>query len=140
MEVPLWDKNQGTIRQARADLARQHAEIRRLELLLRQELGSVYEHYLTALQHVENYEAVILPEARRAYEVRLDSYEDDRIQWRDVLLAQSNYFGLRGQYIEHLITLRENEVLILGFLLHGGLAAPERPTPMEHIDVSPRPR
>ena len=140
MEVPLWDKNQGTIRQARADLARQQAEIRRLELLLRRELGRVYDLYLTALQHVQNFEQVMLPESRMAYEVRLDSYEDDRIQWTDVLAAQTAYFTLRAQYVQHLIQLRESEVLITGYLLHNGLMVPERPTPPEHIDVSPQPR
>jgi outer membrane protein TolC len=140
MEVPLWDKNQGTIRQARADLARQHEEIRRIELLLRRELGRVYEMYLTALQHVQNFEQVILPESRQAYEVRLDSYEEDRIPWTDVLAAENGYFTLRSQYIQNLVQLRESEVLILGYLLHGGLMVPERPTPPEHIDVSPQPR
>jgi outer membrane protein TolC len=140
MEVPMWDKNQGTIRQARADLARQQAEIRRMELWLRRELGRVYDLYLTALQHVQSFEQVILPEARQAYEVRLDSYEDDRIPWTDVLTAQSGYFALRSQYVQNLVQLRESEVLITGYLLHGGLMVPERPTPPEHIDVSPQPR
>ena len=140
MEVPLWDKNQGTIRQARSDLARQQAEIRRVELLLRRELGRVYDLYLSALQHVQNFEQVILPEARQAYELRLDSYEDDRIPWTDVLAAQSGYFALRAQYVQHLIQLRDSEVLITGYLLQGGLMVPERPTPPQHIDVSPQPR
>jgi outer membrane protein, heavy metal efflux system len=140
MEVPLWDKNQGTIRQARADLARQHAEIRRIELLLRRQLAEVYERYVTAAQHVANFEQVILPEARRAYEIRLDSYKADRIQWTDVLVAERGYFALRIQYVEQLTELRETEVLIVGYLLHGGLSAPERPTPPGHIDASPRPR
>lgn len=140
MEVPLWDKNQGTIRQAHSDLARQQAEIRRIELLLRRELGRVYDLYLTALQHVQNYEQVILPEARQAYEVRLDSYEEDRIPWTDVLAAQSGYYTLRSQYVQNLVQLRESEVLITGYLLHGGLMVPERPTPPQHIDVSPQPR
>jgi outer membrane protein TolC len=140
MEVPLWDKNQGTIRQARSDLARQQAEIRRVELLLRRELSRVYDTYLTALQQVQTFEQVILPEARMAYEVRLDSYEEDREQWTDVLAAERAYFTLRGQYIQQLMQLRESEVLIIGYLLHGGLMVPERPTPPEHIDVAPKPR
>jgi outer membrane protein, heavy metal efflux system len=139
-DVPLWDKNQGTIRQARSDLARQQAEIRRVELLLRRELGLVYDRYLTALQQVQSFEQVILPESRKAYELRLDSYEDDREQWTDVLFAENAYFTLRGQYIQQLMLLRESEVLIVGYLLHGGLMVPERPTPPEHIDVAPKPR
>jgi hypothetical protein len=140
MQVPLWDRNQGTIRQARADLARQQAEIRRIELMLRRELGTVYDQYLTALQQVEALQLVILPESRRAYEVRLDSYQDNRERWTEVLAAEKGYFTARVQHLEQQSLLRESEVLLVGYLLHGGLMTPERPTPSQHIDVAPKPR
>ncbi len=38
MEIPLWDWNQGTVKQAEADLVRQQHEVRRTELRLRSEL------------------------------------------------------------------------------------------------------
>lgn len=140
LEVPIWDRNQGTIRQAEADLVRQQAEVRRTELFLRQELSRVYENYLTALQHVMEFDAVILPEARDAYINQLDAYKEDRQNWGDVLDAQREYFDLRRQYIEHLVTWRRNEVLISGFLLHGGLDAAPNPTPPGHIDAVAQPR
>ncbi|MGN6547757.1 MAG: TolC family protein, partial [Aureliella sp.] len=140
IDAPLWDWNQGTIRQARADYARQDAEIRRIELTLRQKLGAEYRQYIAAFQHVENFEQVILPESRSAYEVQLDSYEDDRIRWTDVLAAENAYLLLQIDYVNSLVRLRESEVLIVGYLLHGGLVAPERPTPPGHIDATPRPR
>ncbi|MGN6547756.1 MAG: TolC family protein [Aureliella sp.] len=140
VDAPVWDWNQGTIRQARADYARQDAEIRRVELMLRQELATEYRQYITAYQRVENFEQVILPESRSAYEVQLDSYEDDRIRWTDVLTSESAYLQLQIDYINNLVRLRESEALIVGYLLHGGLVAPERPTPPGHIDATPRPR
>ena len=140
LEVPVFDWNQGTIRQAEADFARQQGELQRTELVLRQRLAQQYRAYLTAVQHVRNYEQVILPEARRAYDLRLQSYEADRAPWADVLAAERDYFMHRGQYITNLIAWRENEVSILGFLLHGGLTAPTNPTPPGHIDAVPQPR
>lgn len=140
IDAPLWDWNQGTIRQARADYARQNAEIRRIELTLRQKLATQYRQYITAFQRVENFEQVILPESRNAYEVQLDSYEDDRIRWTDVLTSESAYLQLQIDYVNSLVRLRESEALIVGYLLHGGLAVPERPLPPEHIDATPRPR
>jgi outer membrane protein TolC len=140
IDAPLWDWNQGTIRQARADYARQDAEIRRVELTLRQQLGTEYRQYIAAYQHVENFEQVILPESRRAYEVQLDSYEDDRIRWTDVLASENVYLLLRIDYVNSLVRLRASETLIVGYLLHGGLVTPERPTPPGHIDSTPRPR
>jgi outer membrane protein, heavy metal efflux system len=140
IEVPLFDRNQGTIRQAEADYARQQGEVRRIELMLRRDLANQYRTYLTALQHVRDYQQVVLPENRRAYELLLESYEAHRAPWIDVLNAEETYFQARVQYIQNLMAWREAEVLLLGYLLHGGLQAPTQPVPPGHIDAVPRPR
>jgi outer membrane protein TolC len=139
-DVPIFDRNQGTIRQAEADLRRQSAEIRRTELRLRDQLSQTYQDYLTALQHVTEFQAVILPEARSAYANQLDAYKEDRQNWGDVLRSQREYFDLREQYVQNLILWRTNEALINGFLLHGGLDAAPSPTPPGHIDAVAQPR
>ena len=140
LEVPIFDWNQGTIRQAEADFARQQAELRRIELLLKRDLARTYRDYLTALQHVENYEQVILPETRQAYQLQLRSYKDNRIPWNEVLVTQQEYFTVRAEYVRNLIAWREAEVLIVGFLLHNGLEAPSAPPPAGHINAVPKPR
>ena len=43
LDVPIWDRNQGTIQQAQADLTRQGAEIRRTQLRLRRDLSERYQ-------------------------------------------------------------------------------------------------
>lgn len=138
--IPLWDRNQGTIQQAEADLFRQDAEIRRTQLRLRRELSMRYEAYLTALQHVTEFVSVILPEAKAAYAEQLEAYQQNRQNWGAVLDSQRQYFTLKEQFVEQLITLRTGEVLINGFLLQGGLTAPTNPTPPGHIDAVARPR
>jgi len=140
LDIPIFDWNQGTIRQAEADYARQQGELRRLELMLKQHLASTYSSYLTALQHATNYAEIILPEASAAYELQLHGYDEDRLPWTSVLETQKEYFQLRAEYIQHLRAWRESEVLIMGFLLHGGLNAPTGPTPPGHIDSVPKPR
>ena len=52
IEIPLFDRNQGTVRQAQADYTRQQSEIRRTQLDLRRGLAAEYDAYLTAYQHV----------------------------------------------------------------------------------------
>ena len=139
-DVPIFDRNQGTVRQAEADLRRQSAEIRRTELRLRDRLSQTYQDYLTALQHSTEFETVILPEARSAYANQLDAYKENRQNWGDVLRAQREYYELREQYVQNLILWRTNEALINGFLLHGGLDAAPSPTPPGHIDAVAQPR
>ncbi len=133
--MPVWNWNQGNIRSANAQVVRQQAEIRRVSLALQKDMAMVYRAYLTALQHVESYQRFILPELRRAYELALDSYEDSRNTWGDVLMAQRAYYMNRMAYVTHLMAWREAEVLIVGYLLHGGLmpvmpAGPPTMTPM----------
>jgi len=140
VELPLFDWNQGTIRQAEADYVRQQSEVRRIELTLKQQLSQVYRDYLTALQFATNYADVILPDARTAYELQLRSYQDNRIPWAEVLRTQADYFSLRAEYVRHLISWRQSEVLVAGFLLHGGLMAPSAPPPPGHINSVPKPR
>jgi outer membrane protein TolC len=140
IELPVFDWNQGTIRQAEADYARQQGELRRIELDLQRELGRRYRDYLTALQHVVNYQEVILPESRKEYELQLESYKEDRLAWPVVLESEREYFSLRAEYVRNLIAWREAEVLILGFLLHNGLMPATEPAPAGHINAVPKPR
>jgi outer membrane protein TolC len=140
LEVPLFDRNQGTIRQAEADLRRQRGEIRRIELLLKRRLAEQYRHYLTAAQHVQQYQVAILPEARKAYETQLESYKENRIAWPLVLEAEREYSGHRVQYTNQLVAWRESQVAIEGLLLVDGLSAPPGTAPPGHIDSVPKPR
>ncbi|MGE0827314.1 MAG: TolC family protein [Candidatus Binatia bacterium] len=140
VEVPLFDRNQGTIRQAQADLLRQHAEVRRTELRLRRLLAEQYRQYRTAGQHVREYREVILPEAQARYVTRLESYREDRATWPEVLEAQKGFFLRRLLLVDHLLSWRESEVTITGLLLVNGLDAPVGVTPPGHIDAVPKPR
>ncbi len=140
LEIPLYDRNQGTIKQAEADYSRQQSEIRRTELDLRRRLSVEYGRYLTAAQNVQNYETVILPERKKAYSLVLSSYKANRIAWDDVLTAYDDYTRARVEYVMNLSAQRTSEILIDGFLLHGGLQTPSGPLPGGHIDSVPKPR
>lgn len=140
MEIPLYDRNQGTIRQAQSDLARQRQEIERIEFTLRNQLAMTYQRYATALQHAHEYERVILPELKAAYAELLESYQEDRVRWPDVLAAQRDYFDARLAQVDNLVEARTQEVLVYGFLLHDGLMAAPGVTPPGHIDAVPKPR
>jgi len=140
IEVPLFDRNQGTIEQAQADYTRQMHEIRRLRLDLRKRLAGEYDNYISAVQHVTEFESVILPAKRKAYELALTGYKCNRSEWPDVLAAQEAYTNARLQLVQHQESQRTSEVLINGFLLHGGLVTPDGPVPGGHIDAVPKPR
>ena len=140
IEIPLFDRNQGTVEQARADYHRQQNEIRRIELSLRKMLAAVYQEYALSYEHAAEYRDTIVPEARAAYRELLESYKANRVAWPEVLEAQRDYSEMRVAQIDYEEQLRRNEVLIHGFLLHDGLRAAEGPMPPGHIDAVPKPR
>ena len=140
IELPIFDWNQGTIRQAQADLRRQQAEVRLTELRLRRSLATQFQRYRTALRQVTNYRKVLLPESQSRYRIRLNSYGNNRQAWPAVLDAQRDFFMRRLRYIDHLVAWRSTQVTIDGLLLVDGLMPPGGVTLPGHIDAVPKPR
>lgn len=138
--LPLFNRNQGTVREAQADLARDHAEHRRLGLSLRQRLADAVTGYNNALQSVEDFRAESLPLARRAYEVQSANFRARRAAWPQVLVVHRTYVELNKEYVQSLLELRRSEVAINGMLLVDGLSTPGSPTSQGHIEAVPTPR
>lgn len=65
--VPIFDRNQGNILQAQANLLRAEEEEHRVRDQLTQNLADAYERYRNALVQIEDYRQVILPAQVRAY-------------------------------------------------------------------------
>ncbi len=140
IELPLFDRNQGTIHQAQADLRRQQVEVRLTKLRLRRSLAEQFQRYRTALQQVDTYRKILLPESQERYRIRLKSYGENRQAWPAVLEAQQDFFERRLLYIDHLVAWRSTQVAIDGLLLVDGLVAPGGVTLPGHIDAVPKPR
>jgi cobalt-zinc-cadmium efflux system outer membrane protein len=140
VKLPLWNRNQGTIHQAQADLARSHAEVERLELSLRQQLADAFQKYQTALAKVNLYTTSSLPKASKAYEIMLEQYKQKRAEWIKVVEFQHRLLDVQSEYTMALLELRRAEVSIQGMLLEDGLSVPMSPRSAGHLEVSPNPR
>ena len=138
--LPIFDRNRGTIRQAEADLARSRANVRRVELELRARLAKHFGRYQLAYNTVQKYRDIILPRAKKAYELLNENYQARRIAWPEVLASHRAYLRLRVQYVEHVAEYHEADVLVQGMLLTGGLAQPATTISEGHIDSVPKPR
>jgi outer membrane protein, heavy metal efflux system len=124
VRLPVFDKNQGNIHAARAQVAYAEAELCRVRLSLRQRLAEAYARYRTARTIVQTYRKDNLPDAKQAYELYLDSFRKRRAAWPQVLVAQRTYFQISVGYTEALADMRCAEVVILGLLLVDGLNEP----------------
>jgi cobalt-zinc-cadmium efflux system outer membrane protein len=138
--LPIFNRNQGTIQEAKADLARSEAEVVRVELSLRERLADAFNRYRTARQTAELYRDGIVPQATEAYEVQLDMYRKRRTPWREVVSLQRNVLEEKVRYTRSLLELREAEVEIGGLLLVDGLTIPPAPLSAGHLEANPNPR
>jgi outer membrane protein TolC len=138
--IPLFNRNQGTIQQAEADLERQKAQVRLVELSLRRRLAWQYTRLKTELAYVQAFKNIIVPESRGKYEVHLKSYKDTRLDWPEVLKSQHEFVEARIEYVHHLVECKEAGLEVQGLLLTGGLIPPPGVTPPGHIDATAQPR
>jgi cobalt-zinc-cadmium efflux system outer membrane protein len=140
LEVPLFDRNQGTIQQAKADLARSQAEVARVELSLRQRLAAVFTHYLTAWETVRLYREINLPKAAEALQEQREMYQKRRAPWINVVRQERDLLEIEAEYTQGLLELRKADIAIRGLLLIDGLTEPPPPLPGGHMDAVPKPR
>jgi cobalt-zinc-cadmium efflux system outer membrane protein len=124
VEVPIFNRNQGNVTSARADMERTQAETRRVELQLRQQAAIVVEQYQAARITVVGYQTQILPRTQRLYEMQVNTWSRMALSYPQVLLAQQSLFTAQAEYIQALQNLKTNAVALSGFLLADGLAAP----------------
>jgi cobalt-zinc-cadmium efflux system outer membrane protein len=119
--VPVFNRNQGNIAHAVADIHEAAAEVRRTELALRDLLAEAFRRYETARAQVEELRDQILPDAEENLELTASGYKAGEIAFPQVLTARQTYFQSSLAYVEALVEMRKTRVEIDGLMLTGGL-------------------
>jgi cobalt-zinc-cadmium efflux system outer membrane protein len=88
MEVPLFDRNQGNIRTARADIASSRANLRTIELDLATQAAQAVATYRVAQRQADWYEHSILPKARETLQLTQQLYARGEVTFLSLLQAQ----------------------------------------------------
>jgi len=127
VNVPIFNRNQGGIAAAEAELAIADRDLQRLQLVLRSRFASSFREYRNAQQMVERYRTQVVPRARQGYQMYLSSFRQMAAAYPQVLIAQRTLFQVEVEYARALIQLRQSAVGLRGFLLMGGLDAVGRP-------------
>jgi outer membrane protein, heavy metal efflux system len=136
LEIPFFNRNQGNIEAAKANLERARHDVERVRLSLRLRMARAYKQYQDSLTRVEKYRTQMIPRAQKAYDLYLASFRQMAAAYPQVLIAQRNLFQLHEHYIADLITTWQSAVEITGLLLTGGLEAPGgmEVTPAERME------
>ncbi len=125
LRIPLFNRNQGGIAAATAELDIAEREVQRVELLLRARFAAAYRSYLNAQRVAAQYEKQIVPNAQSAYDMYLKNFRGMAAAYPQVLIAQRTLFQVRADYIAALVDTWQNAILLQGYLLSGALAAPD---------------
>lgn len=135
IQIPIFNRNQGNVAAARAELERARLDVDRTKLALRSRLAEVYRAYRIALTRIDQYKVEMLPKAERAYELYLNTFRRMASAYPQVLIAQRNLFQLQDDYVDALVAVWQGSTEIQGLLLTGGVEVSGASVSMEQMQM-----
>ncbi len=124
MDLPIWNRNQGGIAAARAQVAYAETDLNRIRLAIGARFSEAVQNYNNALDAVLRYRTLVLPKADEAFQLYLAQFKKMSAAYPQVLIAQRTMAQVRKQYIIAIVDFRKSSTELEGFLLTGGLDAP----------------
>ena len=121
--IPVFNKNQGNIAAARAELMRASREVERIENAIKARLAAVSRDYDSSLAGVAKYATDILPNADDGLKLAEQAYKAGETSFVQVLVARRTYFDTNLQYIASQTQLAQAQAQVDGYVLTGALDA-----------------
>ena len=127
VQIPIFNRNQGNVAAARADIDRAGQERQRISLTLRERAASAVDQYANARLMAVEYRDEILPRAKKGYALMVEKYGQMLASYRRVIETQRKLYELQTEYVMALEAVWTNGIALQGYLLTDGLEAPARP-------------
>jgi len=96
--LPTWNRNQGNIRAARAELGMAIQDVGRVENELAERVATALRTYSAALKLAEQYRKEILPRAEETYKLSLEAFKGGQFEYLRVIQAQRSVAEARLEY------------------------------------------
>lgn len=100
MPLPVFDRNQGSIREARVRRVQSDVELQAALVRARATLYGVYQEMTAARERAESLRNDAVPQAQIALEQTQSGYERGRFSFLDLLTSQQELLALRGAAID----------------------------------------
>ena len=98
MPVPVWNRNQGNIREAKAQLGMAIQNTGRVENDLADRLSAAFRTYNAARTRAERYRREILPRAEETLKLSLEAFKGGQFEYLRVIQAQRSVAEARLEY------------------------------------------
>lgn len=119
--LPLFDRNQGNIFKAQAELSAAETRAQQIELGLTSQLAVTFRRYANSRQQVNRYTQQMLPRAHQSLDYVTKGYREGQVNFLTLLTSQRTYYQVNLQYLDAVRQLRESEILMNGQLLRDSL-------------------
>ncbi len=96
--LPTWNRNQGNIRAAKAELGMAIQEVGRVENELAERVATALRAYAAAAKLAEQYRDDILPKAEETYKLSLEAFKGGQFEYLRVIQAQRAVAEARLEY------------------------------------------
>ena len=116
LPLPIFDRNQGKVREAQFNLARAGEERRAAEVRVRTQFASAYEQLLLSHAEVTTFRDDVLPGAAEAFESTRVAFAEGKLGYLDVLDAERTLFDVRGEYVEALASYHGAKAVVEALL------------------------
>jgi outer membrane protein, heavy metal efflux system len=117
LPVPVWNRNQGNIRAAQAEVGRAAQEVGRVQLDLARRLATAFGEYAAARERTLRYRGSILPDSREAFQIALAAFRAGQVSYLQVLQAQRTVQEANLEYVRNLADAWRGASEIAGLLL-----------------------
>lgn len=105
--LPVFNRNQGSVKAAKAGIIEADAMARQQDLDLRQSAIAAWEKLAAAHKEAEAYQSDMVPSAERAYSQASEGYSAGRFSFLDLLDAQRTLYEVQESRLDSLLSLYE---------------------------------
>ncbi|MHC4879542.1 MAG: TolC family protein [Planctomycetota bacterium] len=128
LPVPVWNRNEGNIQTAEAEVQAAIRQVSRVENDLVNRLSAAFSDYASARERSERYQTAILPRAQRTFELSRKAYQGGQFEYLRVLQAQRAVAEANLELIRSLGQMWDSASVIAGLMLEDEWPlAPEPP-------------
>lgn len=110
--LPVSDRNQGRIAEARANVIAAESDERAQHLALTRQAVELWQSFVSTREEATTYQEGLLPSAQKAYTQAQNGFERGAFTFLDLLDAQRTLFDVQENYLETLAALHETAAQI----------------------------
>ncbi len=125
--LPIFDRNRGTIQQARSDFAKTELDAFATKVNIQVAFSQAYQNITLAFSKVRVFESIIIPATESVFDSASEGYRMGKFSYLELLDAQRTLFEQQENYIDALVFFHHAASDLERLLGGGGLGRKTQP-------------